>query len=109
MINNKNTGSSGKQGPSVRTDCYVEIEIKRSGGLKFDIKSKVEAMYGDSIKQQLNNMCSFFGLKHASIKLEDSGALPFIIAAIRIIYIPQLKIKCAEAGSICRATSLNFS
>ena len=73
--------SSGKQGTSVRTDCFMEIEVKRSGGLKFDIRSKVGSMYGDSIREQLEDMCSFFGLKHASVKLEDSGALPFILAA----------------------------
>jgi citrate lyase subunit beta/citryl-CoA lyase len=81
MIDKINKASSGKQGSNIRTDCCIEIEIKKSGGLKLDIQSKVSSMYGDSIKQQLKDMCVFFGLKHAAVKLDDNGALPFILAA----------------------------
>ncbi len=73
--------SAGKRGNSVRSDCYIEIELKNSGGLKLDIKSKVESMYGDSIAAQIKEMCKFFKIKNASILLEDNGALPFTIAA----------------------------
>ena len=73
--------SAGKRGVSVRSDCYIEIELQKSGGLKLDIKSKVASMYGDSIKKLLVEMCRFFGLKNAKILLEDNGALPFVIAA----------------------------
>ncbi len=73
--------SAGKKGDNVRSDCYFEIELTNSGGIKLDIKSKVASMYGDSIKNQLNEMCKFFGLKNANILIEDNGALPFVIAA----------------------------
>jgi len=60
---------------------YFEIELKNSGGIKLDIKSKVDVMYGESIKQLILDMSKFFGLKDAKILLEDNGALPFVLAA----------------------------
>ena len=73
--------NSGKRGESIRSDCYFEIEIKNSGGIKIDLKSKVDVMYGESIKQLIFDMSKFFGLKDGKILLEDNGALPFVLAA----------------------------
>ena len=73
--------AAGKRGDQIRSDCYIELEVKRSGGIKIELKSKVESMYGDSIKTQLTEMCKFFNINHADILLEDSGALPFTLAA----------------------------
>ncbi|HSL88125.1 MAG TPA: aldolase/citrate lyase family protein [Ignavibacteriaceae bacterium] len=73
--------SAGKRGDSIRSDCYFEVELKNSGGIKLDTKSKVESMYGESIKQMILDMCKFFGLKDAKILCEDNGALPFVLAA----------------------------
>jgi citrate lyase subunit beta/citryl-CoA lyase len=73
--------SAGKRGETIRSDCYIELEIKSSGGIKIDINSKVKSMYGDSIFNFIKDMCRFFGIKHASILIEDSGALPFTLAA----------------------------
>ncbi len=81
MIKNLKKSSAGKRGESVRSDCYFEIELKKSGGIKIDLKSKVETMYGESIKQMILDMSKFFGLKDAKILLEDNGALPFVLAA----------------------------
>lgn len=73
--------SAGKRGQSVRSDCYFEIELKNSGAIKINLKSKVESMYGESIKQMILDMSKFFGLKNARILCEDNGALPFVMAA----------------------------
>jgi citrate lyase subunit beta / citryl-CoA lyase len=73
--------SAGKRGENIRSDCYFEIELTKSGGIKLDLKSKVGSMYGESIKEQVDEMCRFFNTKNAHILLEDSGALPFVIAA----------------------------
>jgi len=73
--------SAGKRGESVRSDCYFEIEIINSGGIKINLKSKVETMYGESIKQMILDMSKFFGLKDVKILCEDNGALPFVLAA----------------------------
>jgi citrate lyase subunit beta/citryl-CoA lyase len=76
-----NKSSAGKRGESVRSDCYFEIELKNSGGIKINLKSKVDSMYGESIKQMILDMSNFFGLKNAKILCEDNGALPFVLAA----------------------------
>jgi citrate lyase subunit beta / citryl-CoA lyase len=73
--------NAGKRGESVRSDCYFEIELKNSGGIKLNIKSKVESMYGESIKEMILDMCKFLGLNNANILCEDNGALPFVLAA----------------------------
>ncbi len=73
--------SAGKRGDKVRSDCYVEIELTKSGGVKLDVKSKVESMYGESIKKLILEMCSYFNIKDANILVEDNGALPFTLAA----------------------------
>ena len=73
--------SAGKRGDNVRSDCYIELQEKKSGGIKIDLQSKVDVMYGDSIRELLIKMCGFFEIKHLKIFVEDSGALPFTIMA----------------------------
>lgn len=72
---------AGKRGDSVRSDCYFEIELKNSGGIKINLKSKVDSMYGESIKKLILDMCDHFEIKNAKILCEDNGALPFVLAA----------------------------
>ncbi|NUM62533.1 MAG: HpcH/HpaI aldolase/citrate lyase family protein [Ignavibacteriaceae bacterium] len=81
MIKTIKKTSAGKQGDNIRSDCYFEIELKNSGGIKLDIKSKVQSMYGESIKEMILEMSKFFGIKDAKILCEDYGALPFVMAA----------------------------
>jgi citrate lyase subunit beta/citryl-CoA lyase len=81
MKSSINKVSAGRRGDQIRSDCYFELEIKRTGGIKINIKSKVESMYGDSIKAQLIEMCKFFNINNAEIFLEDSGALSFTLVA----------------------------
>ena len=73
--------TAGKQGPKVRSDCYIEITSKRIGGIKLELKSKVDVMYGESIRSTILDMCKFFDIKHANILVEDYGALPSTLTA----------------------------
>lgn len=73
--------SAGKRGDKIRSDCYVEIELTNSGGLQIDIKSKVEPMYGGSIRGLIEEMCKHFDLENANVLVEDYGALPFVMTA----------------------------
>jgi len=73
--------TAGKHGENIRSDCYFELELRNSGGIKLDIKSKVESMYGESIKKKILEMSKFFGLKDVKILCEDYGALPFVMSA----------------------------
>lgn len=73
--------SAGKRGDKVRSDCFIQMELKKRGGLKSSIISKVNVMYGETINDLLLEMCDHFGIKNAEIFIEDYGALPFTIAA----------------------------
>ncbi|HOE04140.1 MAG TPA: aldolase/citrate lyase family protein [Bacteroidales bacterium] len=72
---------AGNEGPKVRSDCKVIIELRDSGGLEINVKSKVKSLYGDDILKQLQELSDYFGLKNALVSIIDQGALPFVIAA----------------------------
>ncbi|PID78681.1 citrate lyase ACP [bacterium DOLZORAL124_64_63] len=74
-------GEAGQRGPRVRSDCHVAVEILSSGGLQIQLTSKVEGMFGDSIRALLRQGCEALGVEHASVTVEDRGALPYTLAA----------------------------
>ncbi|MEE9449713.1 MAG: aldolase/citrate lyase family protein, partial [Ignavibacteriaceae bacterium] len=80
-MENLNKASTGIKGNKVRSDCYLELELKNSGGIKINLKSKVDSMYGESIRDLIKDILKFFGINHASLMVEDYGGLPFTIAA----------------------------
>jgi citrate lyase subunit beta/citryl-CoA lyase len=57
------------------------LEIRSEGEITIDLISKVKQLYGASIKNLITEVLDFFGVKHAVVKINDSGALPFVIAA----------------------------
>ena len=77
----KKIASAGNFGDKIRSDCRVTLGLRNEGGLNFEIKSKVKVLYGKSIQEQLLKMCNFFELQHADVTIEDSGAIPAVIAA----------------------------
>lgn len=82
MINpSHKIGAAGKRGETIRSDCFVKVALKKSGGINLKLESKVGVLYGYSIQRLIFEMGAHFGLKHADIYLEDKGALPFTIAA----------------------------
>lgn len=72
---------AGRRGSSVRSDIWIAIEIKSSGGVKLSLSSKVDSLYGDSIEDLIRTGLNHFGIKHANVEIEDQGALPFVIMA----------------------------
>jgi citrate lyase subunit beta/citryl-CoA lyase len=80
MINNK-IAYSGNKGKGVRSDIFVSLEIKPSGGLQIRMTSKVKVMYGESNIRLCKEVLTFFGIRNALVELEDSGALPLVICA----------------------------
>ena len=48
------TGAAGQQGPKVRSDCWVQVELREEGGLQVDLASKVAGMYGERIEAQVS-------------------------------------------------------
>jgi len=73
--------TTGNKGKGTRSDCFVTLNITKNGGIKISLQSKVEAMYGNSIKLLAKQIFDFFKIKNAEIIIEDFGALPFVIAA----------------------------
>lgn len=74
-------GTTGNKGKTIRSDCFVTLELRESGGIDLQLESKVAVMYGQSIKAQVKELLDYFGINNASIKIEDSGALSLVIAA----------------------------
>jgi citrate lyase subunit beta/citryl-CoA lyase len=77
----KNRTTSGNCGEDVRSDCFVELVTRRSGGIDLRLESRVERIYGQQIRVQVNEVLAALGVQHAAVRMEDSGALPFVIAA----------------------------
>ncbi len=77
----KMIATAGNSGPKVRSDCEVAIELRNKGGITLDLTSKVKTLYGESIKNLCMEILDFFKIGHATITINDSGALPFVIAA----------------------------
>ena len=78
---NNSTAASGNSGPKVRSDCELTLELRSGGGIIIDLKSKVKVLYGESIKKLCLEILNYFGISDAFLRIDDSGALPFVIAA----------------------------
>ncbi|NLE36233.1 MAG: citrate lyase ACP [Bacteroidales bacterium] len=72
---------TGNAGPRVRSDIEVTLELTDSGGIELNIRSKVKTMYGKAIEDQCRTLLSYFEIENARLSVNDSGALPFVIAA----------------------------
>ncbi|MBT3231428.1 MAG: HpcH/HpaI aldolase/citrate lyase family protein [Calditrichaeota bacterium] len=73
--------TAGRLGDKIRSDCWVELILKQSGGILIELESKVESMYGDSTRELCKEVLSSLKIENASINVIDYGALPFTIAA----------------------------
>lgn len=74
-------GQAGRRGDRVRSDCWIAVSPRESGGITISLKSKVESMYGDSIRNLIKDGLEALEVGHADVEIEDAGALPFVIAA----------------------------
>jgi len=72
---------TGNKGKGVRSDCFVTLELTGKGGIDLQVQSKVAVMYGDDIRREALEILKFFGIRNAKVTIEDSGALPLVIAA----------------------------
>jgi citrate lyase subunit beta / citryl-CoA lyase len=85
----------GNKGKAVRSDCFVTLELTGSGGIDLTLESKVEPMYGAGIRKEVLEIMDFFGIRNARIRLEDSGALPLVIAA-RVEAAIKMRVKTSK-------------
>lgn len=72
---------AGNKGKGVRSDCFITLEIKDEPGLEVKLVSKVEVLFGDTIRKLGYDILQFFGFTGAILTIEDTGALPFVLAA----------------------------
>jgi citrate lyase subunit beta/citryl-CoA lyase len=75
------TATTGNKGKGVRSDCFVTFEPTDQGGIVLQVESKVGVMYGNDIRKEAMEIIAFFEIKNAAVRIEDSGALPLVIAA----------------------------
>ncbi|HYW69179.1 MAG TPA: aldolase/citrate lyase family protein [bacterium] len=74
-------GQAGRRGDKVRSDCWISVELKDAGGIEISLKSRVQSMYGDSIRKSVTDGLDLLGIKDAVVEVEDAGAVPFVIWA----------------------------
>ncbi len=89
------SSEAGRRGDDVRSDCWVRLTPTDSGGIELDLKSKVESMYGDSIRALVADELAALDVGNAKVELEDAGALPFVIMARVECAVRRL---CASGG-----------
>ncbi len=81
MSGTQKIGEAGKRGPRVRSDCWIQVELRDQGGLEVSLRGKVVGMYGKSMEELVRQGCAAMGLDHAAVTVQDQGALPFVLAA----------------------------
>ncbi len=72
---------AGQRGDTVRSDCWVRVEPRASGGLELRVRSKVEAMYGEAVRMTCRAVLEALGVKDVTVTVEDEGALDYVLAA----------------------------
>lgn len=71
--------SAGYAGEGIRGDARVRVEA--AGAFSLELESAVEAMYGDHIREQVATVWKSLGSPPLKLRIEDSGALPFVLQA----------------------------
>lgn len=102
---------AGHRGDDVRSDCWVSLDIRKSGGLDIQVQSKVSTMYGASIEGLCREVLHYFEIENASLEVEDKGALAFVLAArletvikralpdVQKEYLPEMRPESAHPGA----------
>lgn len=72
------SAQAGRRGKDVRSDLWISLERRDSGGIELQVVSKVDSLYGDSIRTLMHEGLAHFGIDHALVQVEDQGALPFV-------------------------------
>lgn len=75
------TATAGNRGDSVRSDCFVQIAKTEHHATEIRLQSKVESLFGDSIRELCHEVLTHYNLRNVLVEIEDKGALPFVIAA----------------------------
>ncbi|MAF65914.1 MAG: citrate lyase ACP [Planctomycetes bacterium] len=77
----RRAAEAGPRGERVRSDCWIGLTPELSGGVVLEVSSTVESTYGRSIRALCEQGARALGIEHARIRVEDGGALPFVLMA----------------------------
>lgn len=69
----------GEFGPSIRSDVWISVIDAPKAS--YDLTTSVDAIYGLSIRRQIEAALDRFGRPGVSLEIRDSGALPFALEA----------------------------
>jgi citrate lyase subunit beta / citryl-CoA lyase len=75
------SGEAGRRGGDVRSDLHVTVEARAEGGLHVEVESRVAALYGDRIRDTVEETLRVLGVEAATVRVEDAGAVPWVISA----------------------------
>ncbi|MFP4624306.1 MAG: aldolase/citrate lyase family protein [Gemmatimonadota bacterium] len=93
-------GEAGRSGDDVRSDLRVVVEAG-GGTLDIELASKVESLYGESIRATVRDTMEALGVREARVVVEDQGALPWVIAA-------RVEAAARAAGLVGERTSVFY-
>jgi len=82
--------TAGNQGPKVKSDAFVSINLTNNKTINIDIKSKVDVLFGKQIRVLVEDVLTFYEIKSADVEVIDTGALDFVLAARLEAVIRQL-------------------
>ena len=81
MVGQSGVGEAGRRGSDVRSDCWVSVELNGDGGTRLELASKVEALFGTSIRMGVHDTLAKLEVENVLVRVEDQGALPWVIQA----------------------------
>lgn len=81
---------AGNKGKGVRSDCFITMELTSKGTHEITIISKVKALFGKQIEALMRDILMFYDIQSAKVDVEDSGAVPLVLAARMEACIKQL-------------------
>jgi citrate lyase subunit beta/citryl-CoA lyase len=74
-------GEAGRRGGDVRSDCWVSVALAEGGGIELELTSKVEALFGTSLRADIADTMRKAGVRDARMRVEDQGAVPWVLEA----------------------------
>ena len=75
------TAFAGQHERTDRSDCMVTLSLKKNGGRKITVNSKVKLLFEKAIRETINNVLAAFDIEHAEVVIDDNGAPDYVITA----------------------------
>ena len=76
-----NQTAVARAGRSEKSDIVVTMHSRDEGGITLKVESSVKSMFGSHIRTTVENALQALGVEHASVEVEDKGALDYVIQA----------------------------